>query len=395
MGSPAHFRVNGPETSLSDEAERIRPQANRSATTARRGRHRSPFGVTSPPQVVVSASIAFDYVMSFNGSFKDHILADKAHVLSVSFLLDSLKQQRGGIGGNMAYSLALLKVPCALVGAVGPDFAPYGEVLERHGVDLALVQTVPDDFTSTSFMNADLAGNQIAAFYPGAGNHSAELDVADVSRTAHWGIISAAAPDAMIKHAEEIVAAGCRLVFDPAQQIVILDGDQLSRGIEIAEVVVGNDYEFGMMERKTGLTIEDIARKVPLTVVTYGDRGSEFRAGGEVVNIPIASADPFVDPTGGGDAFRSGMLKGLLLGKDLPVVGRLAALAATHAIEHHGPQEHSYTPSSFFERFQRAFPDYADSLSLEDLEGTGTHVAGRAVQLSGLGNEHGDRTSPC
>jgi len=328
---------------------------------------------------VVSASIAFDYVMSFNGSFKDHILADKAHVLSVSFLLDSLKQQRGGIGGNMAYSLAFFNVPCALVGAVGPDFDAYGDVLEGVGVDLSLVKTISADFTSTSFMNADLAGNQIAAFYPGAGNHSSEIDLTELAGTAKWGIVSAAAPDAMIKHAEEIVAAGSKLVFDPAQQIVILDGDQLSRGIDIAEIVVGNDYEFGMIERKTGLTIEDIARKVPLTVVTYGDRGSEFRAGGEVVAIPIAVPDPFVDPTGGGDAFRSGMLKGLLLGKDLPVVGRLAALAATHAIEHHGPQEHVYTPESFFERFVRAFPDYADSLSLHDLEGIETHVAGHAA----------------
>lgn len=335
--------------------------------------------MTSPPQVVVSASIAFDYVMSFNGSFKDHILADKAHVLSVSFLLDSLKRQRGGIGGNMAYSLALLNVPCALVGAVGADFGTYREVLEEIGVDLSHVTAIPGDFTSTSFMNADLAGNQIAAFYPGAGNHSSKIDVTDISRTAEWGIISAAAPDAMIQHAEEIVAAGAKLVFDPAQQIVILDGDQLSRGIEIAEIVVGNDYEFGMIERKTGLGIDDIARKVPLTVTTYGDRGSEFRAGGEVVKIPIAAPEPFVDPTGGGDAFRSGMLKGLLLGKELPVVGRLAALAATHAIEYHGPQEHFYTPASFLERFQRAFPDYADSVSLQDLEGTGTHVAGHAA----------------
>lgn len=331
------------------------------------------------PQVVVSASIAFDYVMSFNGSFKDHILADKAHVLSVSFLLDSLKQQRGGVGGNMAYSLALLNVPCALAGAVGPDFSPYGEVLRGVGVDLSHVVTIPDDFTSTSFMNADLAGNQIAAFYPGAGDHSSALDVTDLARTAQWGIISAAAPAAMVKHAEEMVSAGCRLVFDPAQQIVILDGDDLNRGIEIAEVVIGNDYEFGMMERKTGLSIDDIARKVPLTVVTYGDRGSEFRAGGDVVRIPVATPEPFVDPTGGGDAFRSGMLKGLLLGKDLPVVGRIAALAATHAIEFHGPQEHSYTPDSFLERFRDAFPEYADSLSSEDMEEIETSTAGRAV----------------
>nr|MBA2246706.1 carbohydrate kinase family protein [Chloroflexia bacterium] len=190
------------------------------------------------------------------------------------------------------------------------------------------------------------------------------------ARTADFGLVSAAAPDAMIKHAEEIAAAGCKLVFDPSQQIVILDGDQLRRGIDLAHMVVGNDYEFGMIERKTGLTVDDISRKVPITVVTYGGQGSELRAGGETVKIPVAAPNPIVDPTGGGDAFRAGLLKGLLLGKDLAVTGRIAALTATHAIEYHGPQEHSFTPQSFLGRFQASFPDFADHLTIDDLERT-------------------------
>jgi adenosine kinase len=323
--------------------------------------------VTSSAKVVVSASIAFDHVMTFNGSFKDHLLLDKAHVLSVSFLLDSLKQQRGGVGGNVAYSLALLGVPSTLVGAVGQDFAPYEQVLREFGVDLSGLLHVEDDFTSNAYMNADLMDNQIAAFYPGAGGRSGEIDIRPFAAGSSFGLVGAAAPDAMVKHAEQIVEAGVKLVFDPAQQIVILDGDQLTRGIELAEIVVGNDYEYGMIERKTGITVDDISSKVPMTVVTYGGEGSEIRAGGESIRIPIAPAEPMVGPTGGGDAYRAGLLAGLLRGKDLPVAGRMAALAATFAVEHHGTQEHSYDPETFVSRFDRVFPDFAGAISAEEL----------------------------
>jgi len=331
--------------------------------------------VTSPSQVVVSASIAFDHVMTFNGSFKDHLLLDKAHVLSVSFLLESLKQQRGGVGGNIAYSLALLGVPCSLVGSVGEDFGPYRLVLERLGVDLSGIVHIDGDFTSNAYMNADLMDNQIAAFYPGAGGRSGEIDITPFLDGAVYGLVGAAAPDAMVRHAEEIATAGGKLVFDPAQQIVILTAEQLNRGIEIAEVVVGNDYEFGMIERKTGLTVDDIAATAPLTVVTYGGEGSEIRSGGESVRIPIAPADPFVGPTGGGDAYRAGLLKGLLLGKDLPVVGRIAALTATYAVEHHGTQEHAFTPNAFVTRFGEAFPEYVGAIDIEELQRPNAHAA--------------------
>lgn len=306
--------------------------------------------------------------MTFNGSFKDHLLLDKAHVLSVSFLLESLKQQRGGVGGNIAYSLALLGVPCSLVGAVGIDFAPYRQVLEELDVDLSGIVDVEGDFTSNAYMNADLMDNQIAAFYPGAGGRSGEIDITPYIGGAAYGLVGAAAPDAMVRHVEEIAAAGTKLVFDPAQQIVILDDAQLRRGIELAEVVVGNDYEFGMIERKTGLTVPDIAALVPVTVVTYGGEGSEIWAGGESTRIPIAPADPFVGPTGGGDAYRAGLLKGLLLGKDMVVAGRIAALTATYAVEHHGTQEHAFTPEAFVHRFESAFPDFADAVSTEEFQ---------------------------
>ena len=322
--------------------------------------------MTPSPQVVVSASIAFDHIQQFGGSFRDHILEDKAHVISVSFLLDSLKHQRGGVGGNMAYNLALLGVPVALVGAVGSDFGPYREVLEELGVDLSYVQQVDDDLTASAYMNADMAGNQIASFYPGPGALTQQMDLTEIAGRAQYGIVSAGDPVAMMLHSEQIAKAG-KLIFDPAQQIVILDGDQLARGIDLAEIVIGNDYELGMIERKTGLSVEDISRKAPMTVVTYGSQGSEIFAGGESVKIPTATPDPLTDPTGAGDAYRAGLVTGLLLGKDLPVVGRMAALAATYPIEFHGTQEHTYTQREYVDRFDAAFPDFEGAVSVEEL----------------------------
>lgn len=322
--------------------------------------------MTPSPKVVVSASIAFDHIQQFGGSFKDHILEDKAHVISVSFLLDSLKHQRGGVGGNMAYNFALMGVPVALVGAVGSDFGPYREVLEELGVDLTYVKQVDDDLTASAYMNADIAGNQIASFYPGPGALTQKMDLTEIAGQAEYGIVSAGDPVAMVLHSDQI-ARGGKLIFDPAQQIVILDGEQLAHGIDVAEIVVGNDYEFGMIERKTGLSVDDIRRKAPMTVVTYGSQGSRIYVGGESTDIPVAPPDPIVDPTGGGDAYRAGLVTGLLLGKDLPVVGRLAALGATYAIEHHGTQEHRYTRQGFVDRFDAAFPDFAGQVTVDEL----------------------------
>jgi adenosine kinase len=323
--------------------------------------------VTPTPKVVVSASIAYDHIMHFDGSFKDHILEDKAHVISVSFLLGSLKQQRGGVAGNMGYNMALLGVPVALVGAVGSDFGPYREVLDELGVDLSHVVQRNDDFTATAYMNADNHGNQIASFYPGPGAATQEVDVTEIASKAEYGIVSAGDPVAMVKHSEQIAKVS-KLVFDPAFQIVVLSGDELARGLDLATVAMGNDYEFGMTERKTGLSIDDIAGMTELTVVTYGEQGSEIKANGESYRIPVAKPRTFADPTGGGDAYRAGLMAGLLLKKDLPIVGRIAALTATHAIEFHGPQEHSYTRATFVERFNESFPDFSGSLTVDDLE---------------------------
>lgn len=319
------------------------------------------------PPVLISASIAYDYIMSFGGSFADHIIPDKTHVISVSFLVDTLRKQRGGCGGNMAYSLALLGTPSTLVGAVGADFGPYREVLERLGVDLSVLIEVEDQATASAFMMADRKDNQIASFFPGPSDLAAEIDAGQLGQCVEYALVGATGPNVMRIHAAQLGRADCKLIYDPAFQIIILSADDLNAGIDASWGLIANDYEYAMIERKTGLSVDDLEKRVELLVVTYGDQGSELRQDGKRVRVPSAPAAVVKDPTGAGDAYRSGLIKGLLLGKDLEVVGRLAGLTATYVVEQVGTQEHSYAPAEFVARFDRSFPDFAGAVTVEEL----------------------------
>ena len=319
------------------------------------------------PRIIVSASIAYDLIMTFPGSFQDYILTDKTHVLSISFLFDSLVRKRGGIGGNIAWSLALLGERPALVGAGGADFAEYRAAVEAVGVDTGLVLDVPDLLTGSSFMMSDRTGNQIAGFYPGASDRADQIDLREVASGAALGIVSATALNVMNQHAAEIAASGAKLVFDPAQQVIAMPAEDLLAGFDLAWMVVGSDYEHGIMTDKTGLTVDDLVARVPVVVVTLGASGSRIYADGETHEIPVAPADPLVEVTGGGDAYRAGLLKGYLLGLPWPVAGRMASISAVYAVERQGPQEHEYTPAEFVARFDRTFPEYADAVTVEQL----------------------------
>jgi adenosine kinase len=326
------------------------------------GRMDASVGAGDVPRIVVSGSIAFDHIMRFPGSFRDYIIPDKVHVLSVSFLFDSLVRLRGGVAGNVVYNLSLLGERPALVGAWGSDCGDYRSAFEQLGVDLRLVRTDPETLTGSSFMSTDLTGNQIAGFYPGASRLAADISVANVAHDAAFGVVGPTTLEAMRRHAREFHAAGCKLVYDPSQQVVALPADDLREGIDLAWAVIGSDYEFAVMEQKTGLKVDDIVERVPFVGVTYGAQGSQLHWRGEQIDVPIVPAEPLVDPTGGGDAYRAGLLKGLLLGLPLPVVGRIAALAATYAIERFGTQEHRYDADEFVERFDRSFPAQAGAL---------------------------------
>jgi adenosine kinase len=324
-----------------------------------------PAGEPGRPTIVISGSLAFDYIMTFPGSFQDHIIPDKAHVLSVSFLFDSLRRYRGGVAGNIAYNFALLGECPALVGAGGSDFGDYRAFFDALGVDMSWVVEVPTELTGSAFMSADLAGNQIAGFYPGASFAAAELSVLDLGRGAIFGMVGATTREAMQRHAREFAESGCRMIYDPSQQVVSLDADELRQGIDRAWGIIGSDYEMAVIEQKTGLTVSDLVARVPFVGVTFAEHGSELYFEGQHVKIPAVTAEPLIEPTGGGDAYRAGVFKGLALGLPLEIAGRMGSVAATYAVEQHGSQEHSYTPAEFVDRFEVAFPEYGGALNVE------------------------------
>ena len=325
-------------------------------------------GESGRPTIVISGSLAFDYIMTYPGSFQDHIIPDKTHVLSVSFLFDSLRRYRGGVAGNIAYNFALLGERPALVGAGGSDFADYRTFLVTLGVDMSAVVDEASELTGSAFMSADLAGNQIAGFYPGASSAAAQISVLDLGRGAVFGMVGATTREAMRRHAREFAESGCRLIYDPSQQVVSLDADELREGIDHAWGVIGSDYEMAVIEQKTGLTVRDLVARVPFVAVTFAEHGSELHFEDCHVKIPAVTAEPLIEPTGGGDAYRAGVFKGLALGLPLEISGRMGSVAATYAVERHGSQEHAYTPAEFVDRFETAFPEYAGAIKVEWLQ---------------------------
>lgn len=307
-------------------------------------------------RIFVTGSIAFDYIMVFPGKFREHILADKMHVLSVSFLVDSLTQLRGGTGANIAYSLALLGMRPVLVGSVGKDFPTYHEWLESAGVDLSGVKVIDDLHTASCFINTDLEDNQITAFYPGAMSHASSLSLRALGATQDdLVIIAPNDPVAMCNYAEECTAAGIPYLYDPSMQIPRLSKEQLETGCKGARILAGNDYEFGMLAEKMEITENELRRRVPITVMTRGEAGAIVTVEGEEFDIPSAKPSAVVDPTGAGDAFRAGFVRGMAQSLPWPVVGRIAALTAVYAIENRGPQQHTYTLEEFLTRFEDSF----------------------------------------
>lgn len=321
-----------------------------------------PAGEPASPTIVISGSLAFDHIMTFPGSFQDHIIPGKVRVLSVSFLFDSLRRHRGGVAGNIAYNFALLGERPALVGAGGSDFPEYRAACAAMGIDTSHVVEVSNELTGSAFMTTDLVGNQIAGFYPGASVHAEQISVAELARDAVFGIVGPTTREAMGKHAREFGESTCRLIYDASQQVVSLSEEELREGIDQAWGVIGSDYELAVIGKKTGLSVGDLADRLPFVAMTLGSEGSEIYFNDEYVRVPAVMADPLHDPTGGGDAYRAGIFKGLVLGLPLEIAGRLGSLTATYAVEQHGTQEHWYTPDAFVARFDRAFPEYAGAV---------------------------------
>ncbi len=306
--------------------------------------------------VLLTGSIAYDYIMVFPGYFKDHILPDKIHEISVSFLVDSMKKQRGGVAPNIAYNLALLGERPKIMATVGEDFAEYRRWLELHGIDTSAIIVIPDEFTASFFVSTDKDQNQIASFYTGAMAYARTVSFKDhVDGDIELAVISPNDPRAMLQYVAECKELGIEYIYDPSQQIIRLQGDDLIEGVRGSKLVIVNDYEFEMLKNKTGWSGEQIAATTETLIVTKAEKGSTIVDQGRVIEIPPARAERLADPTGVGDAYRAGIIKGMMHELDWETTGRIASLAATYALEEYGTQNHRYYLSEFIARFRDEF----------------------------------------
>lgn len=309
--------------------------------------------------VVLTGSIAYDYIMVFPGYFKDHILPDKIHQISVSFLVDSMKRQRGGIATNIAYNLSLLGERPKIMATVGEDFEEYRRWLNLHFIDTSAIIEIPDEFTASFFVSTDKDQNQIASFYTGAMAYAHQLSFKDqVNGGIECAVISPNDPRAMVQYVAECKELGIAYIYDPSQQIIRLSGDELMDGVRGAKLVVVNDYEFEMLKNKTGCDDDEIARDTDTLIVTRGDQGSTILHDGRTIDIPPVVPHRMADPTGVGDAYRAGIIKGMVHDLSWEFTGRLGSLAATYVLEQHGTQNHHYDLDEFCERFGREFGEW-------------------------------------
>ena len=305
-------------------------------------------------KLIVTGSIAFDYLMQFPGKFTEHILAEHLQRVSLSFLVDSMDKRRGGCAPNIAYTLALLGERPYLLATAGQDFREYDEWLQAAGVDTSHVRHVPDKFTASFFCSTDIENNQIASFYIGAMANASELSL----RTVHdpgLVIISPNDPGAMVQYAEECRTVGVPFIFDPSQQIARLSGDDLRVGISGARLVICNDYEFELIRQKTGMDEPQLLQQASALVITRGENGCSVYESSTRINVPAITPHRIVDPTGVGDAFRGGLMKGMAVGRSLKECAQLGTVAATYALEHLGGQSHAYTIKEFTDRYAEHF----------------------------------------
>jgi adenosine kinase len=320
----------------------------------------------NPPRVVVTGSLAFDYLMSFPGRFVEVLVPDRMDRISVSFLVDAMRRVKGGCGANIAYGMALLGVTPHLMATAGQDAVEYRSWLEQHGVDVSLVAVHQDVFTASFFVSTDLDQNQIATFYAGAMARAGTLSFTKVDRSAlQLAIVSPNDPAAMSGYAKECRELGVPFVYDPSQQVARLSGDELLAGLEGARILIGNEYEFGVIEKKTGLTESELLGRVPVVVVTRGEEGSTISVraeGDKVAGVATTHAIPpaklrsaAVDPTGVGDAYRAGLFAARLRGLPWPLAGRVGSLAAAYCLESIEPQPPRYSMPDFLARFEDTF----------------------------------------
>lgn len=344
--------------------------------------------MSTNPKVVVTGSVAFDYLMRFPGKFQDVVVPDRMHRLSVSFLVDEMRRVRGGVAPNIAYGLALFGMTPTIFATAGQDAADYRAWLGEQGCDVSGMKLCDDVFTASFFVSTDLEQNQIATFYAGAMARASELTLRSFEAgSVALALICPSDPTAMRQHAGECRELGIPFVYDPSQQVARLGGDDLLAGLEGASMLIGNEYELGVIEKKTGLSEAELAAKVPVLVITRGEEGAtialrggspEEPGGARTLRIPAANLrTEALDPTGVGDAFRSGLVASRLRGLPWEEAGRVGAVAAVLCLETLGPQPRRWSLDELLERYAESFGAPLAAPLAERLRGAAGAGSGR------------------
>ena len=309
-------------------------------------------------EILVTGSIAYDYLMRFPGRFQQHFIPDALHNMSLSFLVDDMTKHWGGVAANIAFTMAKFGLRPKLMGTVGRDFGDYRRWLESNGVDCGTVVQIDEVFTASFFANTDDDNNQLAFFYGGAMNLARNYRIRDVSDTKPaLVIISPNDPIAMIRLADECRARAIRFIYDPGQQVARLNGDELQRGLDGAHMLVVNIYEANVLYEKTGLTLADLRARVDILVITESEKGSTIYVDDEIIAVEAFPPQRIADPTGAGDAYRAGFVLGMSKSLPLKLSAQIGALSATYALECVGTQNHSFTRRDFVQRFRTLADD--------------------------------------
>ncbi|MDC9728167.1 MAG: carbohydrate kinase family protein [Methyloprofundus sp.] len=303
---------------------------------------------------LICGSMAYDTIMVFHDKFKNHILPEKVHMLNVSFLVPTIRREFGGCAGNIAYNLKLLGEQPNIMATVGHDFEPYAQWLSQCHISDKFINKLDSEFTGQAYITTDEDDNQITAFHPGAMNES-HLNSVPENEEISIGIVSPDGKQGMQQHAQEFVDANIPFIFDPGQGMPMFSGDELLALLDLATWATFNDYEAALMQETTGLKLEQIAERVEALIITLGGDGSKIYTEGKCIDIPSAKAKELNDPTGCGDAYRAGLLYGIMNEYEWEDIGRIASLLGSIKIEHHGTQNHTFTVEQFKARYKESF----------------------------------------
>jgi len=342
--------------------------------TADRAKTRQPGLIVEPTQIVlssykgfkifneahmnilVSGSIAYDRIMPFPGRFADHIMPDKIHILNVCFLVNGVNEKFGGTAGNIAYTLRLLgERPQILAAVGGKDFGNYEQWLKQHDITLEGLRIIPDELTASAYITTDQSDNQITGFNPAAMNHSSNRDFSGLSPNDTLAVVAPGNLDDMYNYCQIYREKGVRYIFDPGQNIPAFSGQKMLEMLTGADILISNDYELEMIMKNTGASRKELLTKVKTIITTLGENGCVVLHPGQETRLAAAKVSRVLDPTGAGDAFRSGLIKGLVDGRSVTEAAKVALTSAAYAVEHHGTQEHSFTQDGFWARYRENF----------------------------------------